>query len=412
MFLQSTSVIDMRIFAIILFALFVPSVVWARADLIIEPSDIRFSKSILVAGDQVRIYASIDNLGDEDVSGYVTFYQGATLIGDSLVISVLASGSAEEVYVDFVVPSSDFNIQAQVRGTDPVDVDESNNTAITGMFTPMVDDDRDGIENADDNCLSVSNQNQTDTDRDGVGDICDSDDDDDGLSDEVEEELGTNATSTDTDGDGVEDQSDAFPTDPEQVTQEQEVQVNVETQEDVAEDETQARMTFKEIISQVAESITGSSGEAEQDTQAIVESQETATDTVTSEEVTFSPNAIFSYTRESWNTFTFGTLAPEEEGSSITWDFGDGVTSSKNTVTHTFGASGSYTVTLTTQDADGVSVSESTTIFVPFFSLRNPVVLVAVVFLSLLLLLSLALLGSNFLRQQKRVQEWLDAEQK
>ena len=58
----------MKIILLIFGVLFLPSVVWARADLSIEARDIRFSEETLVAGDQVRIYASIDNLGDEDVS--------------------------------------------------------------------------------------------------------------------------------------------------------------------------------------------------------------------------------------------------------------------------------------------------------------------------------------------------------
>ena len=388
----------MKIYTLIFLFLFLPTVVFARADLSIVASDIRFSSKTLVAGDQVRIYASIYNLGDEDVSGYVTFYQGAMLIGDSLVISVLASGSAEEVYVDFIVPSGLFNIQAQVKGTDPADVDESNNTTITGKFDPIVDDDRDGVENANDNCSSSSNSDQDDADADGEGNACDTDDDDDGLSDEVEEELGTDTTMTDTDGDGAEDQSDVFPLDPERVTEEE----VLSTQKD-----TTASVTFKEIISEVAETIQESTSvESDEDVDALddraQDQQEVSYfgDTV----ITFSPSAVFSYTRDSWNTFTFTTLALQE-GASIHWDFGDGVTSSKNTVTHTYGAPGSYPVILTSQSHDGVVSKEQTTILVPFFSLQNPVVLVGIVSLSLLLLVALALLSTKLFKQHTRVKK-------
>ena len=391
-----------RVVLIFLF-LFLPTAVFARADLSIEASDVRFSSETMVAGDQIRIYASIDNLGDEDVSGYVTFYQGATLIGDSLVISVLASGSAEEVYVDFIVPSSSFNIQAQVRGTDPADVDESNNTAITGKFKPILDDDRDGIENANDNCSSSSNPDQADVDADGEGNACDADDDNDGLSDEVEEELGTDTTMTDTDGDGVEDQSDAFPTDPDRVN-EQDTEGGATEQ--TAQDTT-ISVTFKDIISEVAETIQESTSTQSDDGEDVLDDREQAQQDALSLEdtaMTFSPNAVFSYTRDSWNTFTFTTLAPQE-GASIRWDFRDGVTSSKNSVTHTYGAPGSYQVKLESQSPDGVVSTEQTMILVPFFSLQNPVVLVAIVSLSLLLLVALALISTDLFKQHRGVEK-------
>ncbi|MFA4846004.1 MAG: PKD domain-containing protein [Patescibacteria group bacterium] len=393
----------MKIILLIFVALFLPSLANARADLSIDAGDIRFSQQTLTAGDQVRIYASIDNFGDEDVSGYVTFYQGATLIGDSLVISVLASGSAEEVYVDFIVPSSKFNIQAQVRGTDPVDVDETNNTAITGIFSPIMDDDRDHVENASDNCSRVSNPDQLDTDADGAGDACDSDDDNDELSDEVERELGTSTTTIDTDGDGVEDQSDAFPTDPELVSEEDVVDPGFSLgATENSEEETNTSVTFKEIISQVAETIQGSTSD---------ESLQTESENQILPSITFSPNAIFSYTRESWNTFTFTTIAPVDNGISVRWDFGDGVTSSKNTVSHTFGVPGSYTVKLDSASGESTASTEQTTILVPFFSLQNPVVLVAIVGLSLILLVALALVRSNILPRHKRARNIHTSEQ-
>ena len=207
-------VMFMRYFLSILTMLILPTIVLARADLQIFQADIRFSKTPLIAGDQARIYATVHNVGDEDVSGYVTFYQGATLVGSSQVISLLANGNPEEVYVDFVVPSGEFNIQAQVEGTEPADEFPDNDVTITPRIDPVVDDDRDGIPNGSDNCVSVVNSNQANADADAQGDACDADDDGDGLSDEVETEIGTDATQADSDGDGASDKTDAYPTDP------------------------------------------------------------------------------------------------------------------------------------------------------------------------------------------------------
>ncbi|MBI4438075.1 thrombospondin type 3 repeat-containing protein [Candidatus Uhrbacteria bacterium] len=389
----------MKRLILLLFAFLFPAVAFARADLDIQAGDIRFSKDQLVAGDQVRIYASIDNLGDEDVSGYVTFYQGATVIGDSLVISVLAFGSAEEVYVDFVVPTSDFNIQAQVRGTDPVDVNESNNTAVTGILTPIVDDDRDGVENDTDNCPSTSNADQTDTNGDGQGNACDNDDDGDGLSDEVEQEIGTETLATDSDGDGVQDASDAFPMDPERVREEPPAAREEGQETSTVAPEATTSVAFKELILQVAESIQATQAPEETDAQSPV-ADEASTRAPGDENV--SSNAAFRYTRDSWNTFTFTRLTPVSDGSGARWDFGDGVASSKTEVTHTYNRAGAYEVTLTLEQDSGESSTEHATVTVPFFHLQNPVVLVAVIFLALLLVVALATLARTDFKPRRK----------
>jgi PKD repeat protein len=60
----------------------------------------------------------------------------------------------------------------------------------------------------------------------------------------------------------------------------------------------------------------------------------------------------------------FSSAGSEDSDGSIaiyTWDFGDGSTESGNTVSHTYTAEGSYTVTLTVEDNDGLMDSDSTT---------------------------------------------------
>ncbi len=387
--------------------LLTPFSVHATADLGINQDGIRFSADPLIVGDTVRIYASITNNGDEDVSGYVTFYQGAAALGQSQVISVIAGGNPEEVYLDFVVPPGSFNIQAKIQGTDPEDLNTENDFMITNTLVPIEDADRDGIPDDQDNCPQTSNTNQQNTDSDTFGDACDSDDDNDGLSDEVEIELGSSTTVTDTDADGVDDASDAYPTDPNR--SEIEVVPVVIEEPDVAIPvvaDTSER--FRQIIADLAIEIEGTNNTGSSDPSArsiTTDEGDLSDDSVqgTSIEKTsieISPNAVFSFERNSWNTYTFTLLSPEESGAVYRWDFGDGVSSSKTSVSHTYATSGAFQVTLSIQNSTGVYDQESATVLVPFLSLGNRIVLVAVLFLTLLLIVGCGVLVMTFRRSR------------
>jgi hypothetical protein len=54
------------------------------------------------------------------------------------------------------------------------------------------DSDNDGVMDVDDNCPNDTNSGQQNYDNDLLGNVCDSDDDNDGLSDDLENQLGTN----------------------------------------------------------------------------------------------------------------------------------------------------------------------------------------------------------------------------
>lgn len=82
-------------------------------------------------------------------------------------------------------------------------VTDTNSRYTVGL---NVDDDNDGIVNANDNCRNANNPDQLDTDGDGLGNACDDDDDNDGVPDAADNcPLVANSNQADSDGDGAGD---------------------------------------------------------------------------------------------------------------------------------------------------------------------------------------------------------------
>jgi len=367
----------MKYFLTIILCLFLPLASHAMADLSISQEDVSFSKEVLIAGDTVRIYATVRNIGDEDVSGFVTFYQGSEIIGQSQVISLLADGSPDQVFVDFVVPIGEFNVLAMIKGSDPADENSENDSTITERFDPILDDDRDGIEDALDICPSVADASQIDTDGDGKGNACDVDDDNDGVSDEVEKEIGSDPLDSDSDDDGIEDADDAYPIGNDPVLEiEEEVIADEIFQES---EDTSSAFAISKIVSDL-------SGLVQKEG---IDEGDVVIEKLPQVDFSASPNAVFSYSRADWNQFVFSVLEPEGEGRLYRWDFGDGITSGKREVEHTFAISGSYDVTLTIEDTSGKVSTERAVILVPFFTLQNRLVMTSVVLLALLIILTI-----------------------
>jgi hypothetical protein len=365
-------------FLIFICLLFLPFGVMAEADLSLSQNSIEFSKEKLIVGDTVRIYATVKNVGDVDVSGFVSFFQGSLPIGDSQTISSRASSTPEEVYVDFVVPAGVFNIRAEIRGTDPTDENEANNLALTQLFTPIFDDDRDGVENDVDNCPVNSNVDQIDIDLDGLGDACDDDDDDDGLTDGVESELGTSPTNPDTDDDGLDDAVDPHPTQVESSIPKTPSSVVATTQSEPDSDSEDSDVSSEESLTTT--------------TETTIEIFEPSAAPEPAEMVfEVSPKAVFVYKKINWQTFVFTVQLPDSDGYRVSWDFGDGATSNKAEVEHVFSGSGDYLVSVRLEGAGGWTDTDSVNIRVPFFSLKNPAVqaIVGVLIFSIIILLFL-----------------------
>jgi hypothetical protein len=369
-------------------------------DLGLTASDIHFSTETLRAGDDIRVYASVRNYGEVDTTGYVFFYSGTKPIGESQAITIPIGGAKDDVWVDFTVPYEAFNISATIRGQNPEDVNPSNDSALTMLFDPLVDDDEDGIDDAEDNCTDHANANQLDTDGDGLGDACDSDDDNDSVNDESEEDQGSDPLVVDTDGDGVQDASDAYPTDSSKTVLEKPVELPpipvVTPQVLAAVDED------SEPVYRVPDSATTSSEKPLTTNTLLAIDDSSASEPVLLADrpseslLDVATDASFTLEQIDWNTYDFLADIPENAvGMSWSWDFGDGNSSLDNPVEHTFEKPGSYLVTLTLTTGANEVRSESETIDISIFHLSNPLVYgtIGVIFFIILLVILMIIRG-------------------
>jgi hypothetical protein len=222
------------------------------------------SKTTLIEGDVVGMYALLVNSSDEILSGEVQFSNvtAGTLIGEpvpfllqgggtSSIVSVpwtssigMYQFSAQIVNASFkdefgLITSSKTNLSSTIsisvfvdvdtdgdrvgdqkeieQGTDPTNpdtdgdgLDDDKDAAPTD---PDADDDGD-LDGTDPDPSDPSVFTPPDTDHDGIVDEEDSDKDNDGLFDFEEVQIGTDPLVFDTDGDGISDSLDVAPTDP------------------------------------------------------------------------------------------------------------------------------------------------------------------------------------------------------
>lgn len=345
----------------------------STVDLSISPNSIRFSEDKLYAGETVRIYAAIKNVGDTDSTAQVFFYQSDYLIGKSQPISVLAGGGSDDVFVDFKLPEGSFNIRAVIQGANPADGNAANDVAITPLFKTIADDDRDGVLNVADNCLDDVNVDQTDYDQDGKGDACDNDIDNDGV--------------INGDDDFPQDASKSKNTPPPAPVVVPPTPVVkpavVNTPAPSVPVTTPAPASSPTSTSNA--NATEPAPEVKGVQVAAPEEVAIADDTALALDLSglgyggpvASPAARFTTEQKNWHTYEFVAVPPLGGGNyTYAWDFGDGATSVQNSISHAFGASGEYTVTLATVAADGTVTSDSQTVSVSFFHFSNPLLLI------------------------------------
>ncbi len=199
---------------------------WAALyDLQLSSEDIVLQPRYPIAKQPVRIYATVQNLGERDTEATIEFFDGERKIGSKFV-SVRTGGRPDEVWLEWT-PMSEGDHLLRVRlvsDSDTPDEDLSNGTATFEVYADRdTDEDTypDRVDQDDDNdgTLDVNDQfpldprRQKDTDNDGIDDKEDNDIDNDGLTNAQEREVGTDPLRRDTDGDGVGDKDDVYPLD-------------------------------------------------------------------------------------------------------------------------------------------------------------------------------------------------------
>lgn len=174
----------------------------ATGDLAIAADSLRFSRSPLIEGKKVRVYATTKNNGNDDLYGTIKFINRteSKQIGNDQAISAIA-GKTDDVFVDWVPNAGTFTIAAEIYPWDKSGDSKANNTT-TIEVTVLKDTDRDGVPDTSDS-FPTNRTEWRDTDHDGAGD-------------NIEKKDGTNPQNPDSDGDRLNDgdEINTYHTDP------------------------------------------------------------------------------------------------------------------------------------------------------------------------------------------------------
>ncbi|MDO8303705.1 MAG: hypothetical protein Q7T18_10730, partial [Sedimentisphaerales bacterium] len=101
-----------------LFTLMAPSLALAaqfQFDAAISEGSVSFSPANFFAGETVRVYANIINLGTNDITGGVSFFQGAGALGAPSIFSLKANGANEDVWIDWTPIEGTYNIMVKIE---------------------------------------------------------------------------------------------------------------------------------------------------------------------------------------------------------------------------------------------------------------------------------------------------------
>lgn len=358
----SNKLIYTLILSLVLFCFSMPAIAAGfTKDLSIGSGDVKSASDIL-KGETTKIYVTVHNNSDSDLSGVVKYYDEFTgsYIGVDQPVSVL-SQKTDDVFMDFKSDSvGQHQISVRVAPWDESGDDPGNNKVSKSIYVD-VDSDHDGIgdrlDNDDDNdgvndnadSFPLDSKESKDTDKDGSGDNTDADDDNDSVADATDVFPTDPKESKDSDNDKTGDNSDPFPYDSTEW---------MDSDTDGLGDNTDPNDSNKGPVPTI---------------------NVAKTDIKTGELVTF--NALKS-------------KDPDGQITKYEWNFGDGTSDNGVIIDHVFKKSGDYLVTLkTTDDKDETREMQ---LQVKVTSGWLLLALISTSLLLLLMLLGLLIPGSRF----------------
>lgn len=316
--------------------LFLPLAAQGAADLTISSGDIKFSSPKPLAGDSIRIYASVHNTGQQDARLEVRFFVDSKPLGSDQPTSVVVGGTST-VFIDWVPNEGYYQVAAELVAISPADGNNENNRAEVKDFLVNLDSDRDGKHDTED-----------------------LDDDNDGIDDGVEIINGTNPLKWDTDGDGVGDKEDAYPND--SAKSKKEIPLAPE-----------AKVEAKPVApaappAEPADAAITKEKSIEPAAAAEIDIIEATIKTLSNPDKRL--DLVIAKSRTSWRGWEFEALGAAETANYL-WDFGDRQLGEGRQVRHDFPGSGTYKITLSASAGDGSVGQTEETVVVGFWHLAN-----------------------------------------
>lgn len=217
----------MRFYHWIFFILILPQLVLAQEfpnDLFLQKGDLFPSKKNVLEKEKTRIYLTIRNNSENDLTGIVRFFDSTEnrKLGSDKDFFTIAQRS-NDVFVDFIPKTKGLHkISAQIFPWETEGENPDNNSISSEILVESdidndgildsMDEDRDGDRIKNENDFFPENKYEfIDSDNDGIGNNTDLDDDNDGVPDMLEQKKGTNPLLADSDNDGISDNEDLFP---------------------------------------------------------------------------------------------------------------------------------------------------------------------------------------------------------